>query len=79
MHFLGLGRQCTELLLPIGRLQLHHLGKVLCAGQALGEVEAGIYIPPGDVDDLAVERRGALACGVEGFLEGRDRSIERIG
>ena len=40
--FLGLGRQCAELLPPIGRLQFHHLGEVLSARQALGQVEAGI-------------------------------------
>jgi len=37
-----LGRECAELLAPIGRLQLHHLGEVLGPGQVLCQVEAGI-------------------------------------
>jgi hypothetical protein len=55
-HFLGLSRQCVELLAPMGRLQLHDIGKLLGARQALGQVEYEIYIPLGDVDDFAVER-----------------------
>ena len=40
--FLGLGRKCIDLLLPIGCLQLHDLGEVLGPGQALGQVETRI-------------------------------------
>ena len=57
--FLGLSRQCAELLAPIGRLQFDDLGEVLSARQAIGQVEAGIQVPLGDVDDFMVERRSA--------------------
>ena len=54
--FLGLGRERVELLPPMGRLQFHDLGEVLSARQAVGQVEAGIQVPLGDVDDFTVER-----------------------
>jgi hypothetical protein len=46
--FLGLSRQCAELLAPIGRLQFHDLGEVLSARQAVGQVEAGIQVAAGE-------------------------------
>ncbi|MGA7372858.1 MAG: hypothetical protein WBW37_09600 [Methyloceanibacter sp.] len=63
-------------------MQLHHVDETLGPCQALGEVEAGAEIPSGDVDDLAVEDRGALAGGVEGFCsevvtEASNASVER--
>ena len=61
--FLGLSRQCAELLAPIGRLQFHDLGEALSARQARGQVEARIDIASGDVDDLAIERGSTLAGG----------------
>jgi hypothetical protein len=36
--------ESVELLAPIGRLQLHDVGEVLGAGEALGQVEAGIDV-----------------------------------
>ena len=63
--------QCAELFAPIGRLQFHDLTEVLSACQALGEVEAGIYVPLGDVDDFAVERCCALPRRIERFLKSR--------
>jgi hypothetical protein len=71
-NFLGLGRQCAELPLPIGRLQFDNRGEVLSACQALGQVEDGICIPLGDINEFAVERHGTLAGGVEGPFEHLD-------
>src|SRR5262249_44486232 len=59
-HVSGLGRQFTELLAPIGGLQLHHLSNVLCPSQAYRETETGINITPSNLDSLTVERDGAL-------------------
>jgi len=42
--------------------------KVLRAGQAPGKIEAGIDVSLSNIDDLAVERHGALVGRVEGFL-----------
>ena len=49
----------------MGRLQFNDLGEILGACQSLGQVEAGIYVPLGDVDDFAVERCSTLASSVE--------------
>ena len=70
--FLGLRRQSAELLAPIGRLQLHDIGKVLGARQAFGQVEYGIYIPLGGVDDFAVERCCAPPRRIERSFKRRD-------
>ena len=61
-----------------GRLKLDDLGEVLGAGEALGEVEAGIEIALGNVDELAVEGGRALAGGVERTLERIDGLFESI-
>jgi hypothetical protein len=73
-----LSRQYAELLAPKGRLQLHHVGKLLGAREARGQVEARIDVPPGEVDDLAVEGGSTLASSVEGPFEGAQRCIESI-
>ena len=59
----------AELIAPIACLQLHDLGNAFRCGEALGEVEPGIDIALGNVDDLAIERRGALACRVESLFD----------
>ena len=56
----------------MGRLQLHDIGKVLGSRQAFGQIEYGIYIPLGDVDDFAVERRCALPRRIERSFKRRD-------
>ena len=53
-ELLGLSRQGSQLLAPIGCLQFYRLGKVLRSGQALCKIEAGIDVALSDVDDLAV-------------------------
>src|SRR5262245_40417741 len=68
----------VELLADESRLELDDLGKVLGAGEALGEVEGGIQIALGKVDELAVEGGRALARRIEGPLERVDRLFERI-
>src|SRR5262249_19089457 len=52
--------------------------EVLGAGEALGEVEGGVQIALGQVDELAVEGGGTLACRIERALERVDRLFERI-
>ena len=69
-------RQYTELLAPKGRLQLHHVGKILGACETRGQVEARIDVTPREIDDLAVEGGGTLAGCVEGPLECRQGCIE---
>ena len=59
-------------------MQLDDLGEVLGAGEALGEVEGGIQIALGQIDELAIEGGGTLAGGIEGPLEGIDGLFERI-
>src|SRR6478736_1419445 len=76
--FLGLSRQCAELLSPIGRLQFHDLGEVLSARQAVGQVEAGIQVPLGDVDDFMVERRSAPPRRIKGSFKSRYWCFESI-
>src|SRR6188472_140642 len=62
----------------MGRLQLHDVGEVLGAGQARGQIEDGIQISPGDVDDFAVECRSTLAGSVERLLKRRHGRVEGI-
>ncbi|MGB8095231.1 MAG: hypothetical protein WCF62_31705 [Pseudolabrys sp.] len=52
--------------------------RFLAPARLLARSKLEFKIPPCDVDDLAVERGGALAGSVEGFLECRDRGFERI-
>src|SRR6476469_7537763 len=59
-HLLRLSAQRAELLLPIGGMQLHRLGEVLGTGQASREIEPGIDVALGDVDDFAIEGHRAL-------------------
>ena len=68
---LGLGRQCAELLAPIGRLQSHDLGEVLSARQARRQVDTGIQIAAGDVNDFMVERRSAPPRRIKGSFKSR--------
>ena len=74
--FVGLSRQCAELLAPIGRLQLHDLGEIPSARQARGQVAAGIQVAAGDVDDFTVERCCAPPRRIEGFFKSRYRCFE---
>src|SRR6185312_16853224 len=67
-----------ELVADEGRLKLDDLGEVLGAGEALGEVEAGVEIALSNVDELAVEGGRTLACCVEGTLERIDGLLQRI-
>src|SRR6476646_802222 len=73
-----LTRKHVKLVADEGRLQLHDLGQVLGAGHAPGEVEAGIEIALGNIDELAVEGGRALAGGVERALERIDGVFQRI-
>ena len=77
-NFLGLSRQCAELLAPIGRLQFHDLGEVPGARQARGQVEAGIQVAPGDVDDFTVERCCAPPRRIKGSFKSRYRCFKSI-
>ena len=61
-----------------GRLQLDDLAEGLGAGELLGEVEGGIEIALGKIDELAIEGGGALAGGVERPLERVDRLFELL-
>src|SRR6478752_2639496 len=63
-----LTRKHVKLVADEGRLQL----------QDLGEVEAGIEIALGNIDELAVEGGRALAGGVERALERIDGVFQRI-
>ena len=74
----GLGRQCIDLLAPIGRLQFDYVVEVLGSRQARREVEVGIYVAPGDINDFAVERDGTLPRSVEGPLKRRHRRVESL-
>src|SRR5690606_14754859 len=67
--FARLARKHIELAADEGRLKLDDLGEVLGAGQALGEIEAGVQIALRDVDELAVEGGGTLPRSVEGTLQ----------
>src|SRR5690242_4259176 len=60
-----LTREHIELAADEGRLELDDFAERLGAGELLGEVEGGVEIALSKVDKLAIERRGALACGVE--------------
>src|SRR5665811_1999002 len=74
----GLAREHIELAADEAGLKLDDLCEVLGARQALGEVETGIEIALGDVDELAVEGGRALARGIEGALKRIDRLFERF-
>src|SRR6476469_3535964 len=80
-HLLGLRRQRAELLPPKGRLQLDHVGEALGAGQALGEVEARIEVPPGDVDDLWLKAAAPWPAASKDFskvaTDASNASVER--
>ena len=71
-------RDVADYLLPIGPLQLQDLGEVLCARDALGQIEGGVYISLGDVDELSVERNNTLAGSIEAPLKRRYRRIESV-
>jgi hypothetical protein len=71
-----LGRQFTELLAPIGCLQLHNLSNVLRPGQARRKTETGIDIAPSNLDSLTVERHGALTS-IDESLPTLQYSFER--
>src|SRR5262245_47175347 len=77
-HLFGLRLQGADLVAPIGRLQLHGFGKVLCRRQALRKIEAGIDVALSNVDDLAVERDGALTDRVERPFPTLEHGVERV-
>src|SRR5262245_34271761 len=77
-HFLSLSCQHVALFAPIVRLQFHGLSQVLRTGETLREIEAGIDVALGDVDDLPVEGYRSLISRIEGSLPALHYVFQRI-